>query len=383
MRLSHPNGCVCVNWRHRTSPECDAVFLFDHSKILNQCGASIGTEPERLCFVNVGIIAMQTEEFRTLLSYVNATFFSFLTMPTDDEGALSAGNQNPITAIYDEDTGLIVARSVLREDGLVQEDSYMDGVRSATKLLDVGNFFDWADVTNIFDESGRVRKETTLDNGLLRVDTFQDGVRLRAYQSDPDDIDLVDWTTRGVTYDFAGTPLSRLTRYDDGTERLESFQDGVRAEVVQADLVLNAQIWTQIAASFDSIGRLTGRELTYDSGLLREDSFSAGVRQKTNLEDAEDAFDWKTIQYLYDRDGVIQSKQEVGDNGDLTLILFANGQRTERAILNADGTAEWGVQITTYDATGVSDVTEYGDRGSVLDDYGAFFGSDDLVFAAA
>lgn len=317
--------------------------------------------------------------FQKLLSMIQKNFFSFMTFPQDAEGALSTGETAPVDLAYD-DNGLLLSRQFDRPDGLRQEDSYVDGVRSATLLRDVDDQFDWAEVTNRYDETGRIRKETTFDNGLLRVDTFQDGVRVRSFQTDPDDVDLKDWTLRDVSYDGSGTPLTRLTRYDDGIERLETFQEGIREVVVQEDLVLTAELWSQITTIFDSLGRLTSRDLVYDDGVLREDTFSAGVRQKTTVDDVEDAFDWDTIQFLYNPDGVVGSRQQVDDNEDVTLILFEDGRRAERVIVDKNNDEDWAVQITTYDDAGVTDVTEYVERGSVLDDYAPFFADDDMVF---
>lgn len=319
-----------------------------------------------------------TRDFEALLTLITTTYFPFITPIGMAEGALSSSGAAPIDLIYD-DQGLLLSRLFERADGLLQEDGYVDGVRSTTQLTDIADVFDWADVTNIYDESGRVRKETTFDDGLLRVDTFQDGVRLRAFQTDPDDVNLVDWTTRDVTYDANGTALTRLTRYDDGTDRLETFQDGAKTTVVQEDLTLSAHLWSVVEAFFDSLGRLKARDLTFDDGVIRFDTFSAGVRQKTALDDDADQFDWKSIQYLYDPDGVVTSRQQVDDSGDLTLILFDDGQRSERIILDVDDSESWEVQITTYDNTGVSAVTEYDERGSVLDDYAPFFMVDTLV----
>lgn len=316
--------------------------------------------------------------FQTLLTTIRTSFFPFLSLDAFMSGALSSQGSAP-DLIYD-DQGLLLSRIVNRDDGLRQEDSFVDGVRSKTLLLDVTDVFAWSEVVNIYDESGRNRKETTFDDGMLRVDIFQDGVRVRTFQTDPADVNTFDWTTRDVTYDDAGTPLSRLTRYDDGTERLETFQDGARATVVQDDLVLTARDWSQISAVYDRLERLTARDLIYDDGTLRQDTFSAGVRQKTYVYDEEDAFDWDSIQYLYDPDGVVTSRQQVDDNGDLTLILFEDGARSERIIVTADTGAPWAVQVTTYDDTGVSDVTNHAQRGNVLAEYAPFFAADTLDF---
>ena len=320
-----------------------------------------------------------TIDFQSLFSQINTTHFSFLSFLPDASSALSASGSAAVEAVYD-DAGLLVSRLFERDDGLTQFDSYIDGVRSTTLLTDTEDTFDWSDITNTYDETGRTRKETTFDDGLIRVDTFQAGVRLRAYQVDPEEVDLKDWTTRDVTYDALGTPLSRLTRFDDGTERVETFQDGVKTQVVQEDLVLTAQIWSIVAAFFDSIGRLDARDLLYDDGVVRQDSFSAGVRQKSFLEDAEDTFDWNDIQYLYDPEGVVTSRFQVDDNGDQTLILFDDGQRSERVILDVNGDEDWEVQVTTYDTTGVLDVAEYAEKGTVLNDYAPFFAVDELLF---
>lgn len=318
------------------------------------------------------------EVFLNLFREMLVTFQSFFRAAVEESGALSAASDTAPTLTYAED-GTLLSRLVQRPDGLQQEDAYTDGARSSMTLVDVLDDQPWQSIVNLYDETGRTEKVTTFDDGSLRTDTFLFGVRVRSVQIDPDDTGTQDWTSIDVSYGADGEPLSRLIRYDDGTARTDIFDDGDRIQASQEDLVLTARTWSQIETFYDVLGRLTGRDLSYDDGVIRTDQFSAGVRQKTSLVDDLDTSDWAQITYLYDPSGVVESRQQVDDNGDITLILFEDGQRSARVIHDVDDDMPWVVQVTNYDTSGVVDVTDYQDT-DVLDDFSPYFAADDLVF---
>lgn len=294
------------------------------------------------------------------------------------QGELAAGDDGG-ELTYD-DNGMLLSRVTLRDDGIQQEDRYVDGVRTEKVLVDLGDVFAWDRITNLYDETGRIEKQTLFDDGSERSDYFIAGQRVRTVQTDPVDVDLVDWTSRDVTYDADGVAVRRITLYDDGTDRVEDFDDGERALVTQEDLVLTARIWNLIATTYDAVGFLTGRMVTFDDGIERSDTFSGGSRQKTVLYDTDDVAEWDQIIFRFDPRGVIQSRQQVDDTGDVSLLLFEDGVRTTGVVQDVDNSEEWEARVTTYDASGVAAVTEYADGSEILAGFGPYFAEDAFLF---
>ncbi|MFQ1702444.1 hypothetical protein ACJ5NV_17805 [Loktanella agnita] len=103
----------------------------------------------------------------------------------------------------------------------------------------------WETITESYEVSGLISfRETTYDNGDVKLDRFENGVLFSSLKADgyhptfdtpPVDGGNAEWSSIETLYSSSGQIESRATIYDDGDTIIFNFEDGERSERVRVD----------------------------------------------------------------------------------------------------------------------------------------------------
>jgi hypothetical protein len=198
-------------------------------------------------------------------------------------------------------------------------------------------------------------RQTHYDNGVMRLEGFIAGVRDRMILLDnPGSLTgATNWTSIVTRYDAQGKNLSRITDYDNGTRRIETFDQGVR---VQVDLMDNptrnyngVYNWDTITKTFDASGKLTGLHTVLDNDVVKVEHFAEGSLAERIETDAANVFDWSTINSQF-HNGILTRQLTVFDNGQSIENMYDNKELVR--VLQTDGSniASWTTQNTGFAA---------------------------------
>ncbi|PJI91851.1 hypothetical protein BC777_0692 [Yoonia maricola] len=247
-----------------------------------------------------------------------------------------------ITLTHDAE-GNIATRTTKLDNGLISLDIFLQGV-SETRY-DYSQTKNWDFIDTTFDGNGaRISENVVYDNGVVQMTDFSDGVRI---SSERDDIaDVFSWETITTLFDFGGAISERETIFDDGVTKFEEFDNGIRTSMTQFDNVGfdgvpapdgGAKTWQEIYTSYDENGEIDTRETIFDDGVTKFEEFDNGVRASTTQFDnvgfdgvpAPDggAKTWQEIYTSYDENGEIDTRETVFDNGVTKFEEFDNGVR--------------------------------------------------------
>lgn len=171
-----------------------------------------------------------------------------------------------VTRYYTD--GELSERQIQYDSGLFTVQVFVDGTLSETTKIDeyggAGNAYDWSQIVTTYDESGVIEyRETTFDNGVLKYEEFEDGVRTMVYQEDPDDGQggAEDWQEKLTTYDENGQIETAGTLYDDRDTIIFNYEDGDLTERVRIDGD-GDESWLLSVTSFSDVGNET---VNYDT----------------------------------------------------------------------------------------------------------------------
>ncbi|MCO4849093.1 MAG: hypothetical protein KC448_14120, partial [Yoonia sp.] len=144
--------------------------------------------------------------------------------------------------------------------------------------------------------------------------------------------------------------------------------DGQRVSIETQD-TLDAKNWLSNATSFDATGAISERVTIFDDGVMRTESFTGnGVRTAISSADLSDAFAWDTRTTAYNADSTLSIRETVMDSG--AQIVFAyqadNSQRDWRLEIDGDGSSDWLYRVTEYDADGANPVVTTYDTDAAL-----------------
>ena len=287
-----------------------------------------------------------------------------LSMSSEGQGGLSAPDI--------EGSGTLQLDARVRENGIIEENIYEDGFRIAKRFVDVNDVEAWSTIENTYDQSGRTTKVTEFDTGVVRTDTFQDGVR-RTTTVDDTATDIADWESRESIYGADGFILAQSVSYDDGIRREDSFVNGVRTEAVFIDLADSNPDWTVRRNEYDTNGNLISVFFEQDDGTLRTDEFANGSRTTSVETDPSDTAEWSLIETTYDPSGQALTQTTDFDTLDRTVLIYQNGERDVRVEQDNDGSDAWEFRVTTYDASGVSSVESFTSASDLPAQYLPFF----------
>lgn len=251
--------------------------------------------------------------------------------------------------------GELHLRKMIMDDGILREDHYEDGVRTTIRFTDTHDQKLWSTIINTYDEFGqRTSKYTLNDDGTIRKDSFADGVRVKSVLTN--DTGDQEWTEIESTYDLNGVLVEKITVYLDGSRRVETYQDGERAGFTLMDS--GDELWRNITADYDLFGVIQSKAVLYDDGVERLDSYEDGLRTKMTLTDVDEQHEWAYKQRLF-ADEKARFERIEHDNGDQTLMFFDNGIRKNRIEFDRSGDEDWLFRITSYDTDGVAAVEQY------------------------
>ena len=211
----------------------------------------------------------------------------------------------------------------------------------------------WDEFTS-FDESGFVTtRETLNDNGVRRLEEFENGIRSTVTQYDnfdpvtgaaPEDGGAKAWAERYTRFDENGDIESRSTSYDNGTSKREVFVDGILSESHQADFlaggISDTRPWSFLSTYYDASGKInfhrvirddgTRETKRFEDGLLSSISETDGIDPLTGgVVDGDGVKNWSNRFTLFDDNGDIESRFTRFDNGMQKLEEFEAGDLSE------------------------------------------------------
>ncbi len=243
---------------------------------------------------------------------------------------------------FTDDYGQVVSSDILYDSGLITARYYSEGVLDRTELVDDqvdGGLFNWTSKTNYYSPNGDVTvRETFLDNGVIKVEDFAEGARTQTFQYDnPNSAGdgVMSWEHIETYYDQNGVLSERATFNDNGVLRVDSFTDGVRSQIFQYDNPNEAgdgvKSWDRIEAYYDQNGNLTENATFYDNGIFRLTTYVEGQRASVIEEDNPNAAgdgvkSWDRIETYFDQNGVKTEKATFYDNGIFKLETYSDGQ---------------------------------------------------------
>lgn len=266
--------------------------------------------------------------------------------------------------------GQRVGKETTYDNGVVRQENFENGIR--TQVTDIDQSLDglaksWVTSESYYDMTGTiVGKQIYYDNGLIRQENFENGVRTQILIDDsvgatPEGVK--SFTTQEIYFDVTGQKLGVQTIYDDGVQKDESFENGVRFQTVEADVTGTAKLWDQIETTYTQNGLLAGRQTIYDDGTVRTEDFLDGVREQTIQSDnsvGNAAKDWTQITTDFDAVGVIVSRQTDYDDGRQRLDTYDNGERQMIVVndFSSGNTYSWSQLVTVFDEDGNLDARQ-------------------------
>ncbi len=287
-----------------------------------------------------------------------------LTIQRDESPDGSAVPWNEVVTVFDADEH-VARRSTSFDNGAIREELFENGVRTLTTEVDEspdGSAVPWQSIVTEFDGFGQpARRVTQLDNGTMREETFENGAPTFAWQVDESqDGSAVPWRDIITEYDSAGRITGRTTNFDNDTVRNEDFEDGFRTFTFQYDNSTDGSAvpWQEINTQYDFDGLIAGRTTNFDNGTVRDEDFENGIRTVTGQFDNSangDAVPWQDIFTQYDSDGRIEQRTTTFDDGTVRDENFENGELSFIGQFDnsADGSAAiWQDIITEYGADG-------------------------------
>ncbi|MEM9063725.1 MAG: hypothetical protein AAGD13_24985 [Pseudomonadota bacterium] len=311
---------------------------------------------------------------------------------TDFSGRDGFGVMPWDTIIIEYDAaGELAFRETVEDSGAILTEFFIDGVRSEVQQLDSINGPDgagdeiWDEIVTVYDLQGTIAARTTVfDDGVLKTETFDGGVRSFTQQLDQFG-DAQSWELIDTSYDQNGRVQERFTLFDNDTSKLEAFIDGQRFQTFHFDSIepgvsgtlFGAKSWSTIEISYDGQGRVAERTTVNDDGSVVVNAFENGVRQLTvkidgtGGPDGEGANPWSRIETQYDATGQIVVRQTDYDDGRIQIEDFIDGQRVFALWSDGDGADDgahdWFHFLTFYDGSGAIQATllDYDDGDAV------------------
>lgn len=254
-----------------------------------------------------------------------------------------------------------------------------------TTRQDTGGLFSWEWIESTFTalsdfSSGNepvewrlAQRVTQYDDGVLRTELFDKGVPTQTTMLDGA-AGAHDWAEVTLRHDAAGDLVWRRIENDDGTRRLDTYENGVRVEMHVVDTPghpSGQHDWKTLTNHYDAAGAILAQTTHLDSGTLRQHVFEDGALAWTALHDpiyysAPDPFvfgepppepptafsaqPWESIVTWRGADGAVARRTTLYDDGDRQVLLFEGGRLVERQILDGDDDTGWHVQRVLYDA---------------------------------
>ena len=241
--------------------------------------------------------------------------------------------------------------------GLVVTDTTENGFVVNRLSVDAGNNNSWTSIeTNYVPGSTTVADRVTIyDNGTTKTETFSDGTLSEISRTGT--VAAQGYDTQTTTYDLVNGGRTTVTTvggqtttdvYDAGGDLVSRTQiDGQGAESL-AD-------WASVVTTYTTENGVetVQRTYTYDTGLTRAETVVGGTIARVVLTDSNQA-SWSTITETYDAAGVMVSRIKVEDDGDTITETYVDGTLDSVVLVDvANGPqSAWQSMTRTYDPDG-------------------------------
>ncbi len=311
---------------------------------------------------------------------------------TIQEDTADEFNWNRITTDRD-DNGVLQTRFVEYDNGTTRGESYEEGILRVVNQSDAGPFGGpsdvkpWQSIDTYYDQNGVIEARYEVrDNGTTNLKQYEAGVLRYVEQTDLSPTggssDVKPWERIETYYDDNGEVEARFELLDDGVTTLKQYEAGVLRVVEQADVSetggpSDARNWERIYTYYDANGQKEARFELKDNGVTILKQYEAGVLRVVTQEDRtadggpSDVKAWDSINAYYDAGGVIQARETIFDNGDVTAFLYEGGQRALKLQFDGDDSNSWLVRATVYDENNqVAEVNTYDTLEDLPPEYG-------------
>ena len=191
-----------------------------------------------------------------------------------------------------------------------------------------------------------------------------------------------NWTEIHTAFDTAGVIVTREAIFDTGVRKIETFENGVRSAVSQYDNIApstdegpvngGSKNWTEIHTTYDAAGTIEHYSAVFDTGVHKTQTFENGLRSEMVEQDLKDSTTWETRETFFDA-GNITQRNVTSDKGDITITLFEGGARSQTLQYDGDDSAHWLVQIYEYAEDGSQEVTNYASAEEIPEEIFGYF----------
>lgn len=291
-------------------------------------------------------------------------------MQFDSQDGSGTKSWDSIESYYDE-AGLIAARVTTYDNGIVKESTFENGIRAKVVQFDnpdndSGGVKNWSSVESYYDQSGKIEaKITFFDNGVVKEELFENGERAKITQIDnPQEggPGVKSWDTIESYYDETGVIEARITNWDNGVLREELFEDGVRVKLSNYDNPefggAGVKSWDSIETYYDAqSGEIEAKVTKYDDGRVKEELYENGQKAQVYTQDdamngTDGVYAWDEMFQVYDANGNLEADVIIFDNGDAQGAFYDDGALMQVLEYDGDGSEPWLGQRTTYDDAG-------------------------------
>ena len=326
---------------------------------------------------------------RVVEYYYNGTLEQlFQEDTTDMYGPNSAYDWQIMVIDYDEN-GQISDKFVQYDDGREVQEYYYNGVRNSVEERDYGihspdqiyGSQDWDVKYTAFDEQGALQfREIFYDDGTRFEENYYNGVRESTIKRDDgfgeNGFGNHNWHEIRTYYDLeTGDVIHRTQMNDDGTERIDEYDNGVLFRTQYQDHYNSedAPAWHSVDIFYDQLGRMEYRHTENDDGTTKIDEWFEGVWTRSATLDnhhGPEGQAWHEQVFLFDDNGALEIKGYAWDDGDLDVTLYHQDGTKEHRSYDGDESDPWAGKHTFYDNTGaVTDSFEYADYGELPSDF--------------
>ena len=267
---------------------------------------------------------------------------------------------------------------------------------TTTTEFDTENQFDWESISTTITEGVIDSIDTIYDDGVVKYELFENGVRVQTFQDDnldefgeaPADGGAKSWTSIQTNYTETGQIADRETRYDDGVVKFEDFENGVRSRTFQDDNLDEfgeapadggAKSWTSIQTNYDETGQIAQQSILYDNGVEATKEYENGMLQFDVREDVADEFEWNLITTTYEG-GERVAKQTQYDNLDSLTQIFDDKMRVAQIEMDGDNSDSWAFEVTEFGLDGAT-VATYDSFEELPEEFAIYFDQSSMQFA--
>ena len=214
-----------------------------------------------------------------------------------------------------------------------------------------------------------VRESSYHENGQLAVVDIRDG----NWDSDG----AHDWSAIYQEYNQNGVIEHEYKLFDDGVVRESSYHENGQLAVVEirdgngdSD---GAHDWSAIYQEYDEGGVLVSETTYFDDGSVKVESYDDGVLAAAVRTDDQDAHDWDQIVFAYDEVGAVTTQTRQMDDTDVIIFLYEEEEIATRLHVDNDDSHSWYLRVTDF-AEGGDVFTTYDSYDDVPPEYQALIG---------